>query len=67
MSKDKHHSQKKSSDTIHPFEAEWYIRTLLTSVRNMKFGGKRTKDYAKTTKNPRKSKSHKNRRHSSKK
>ena len=63
----KHHSQKKSSDTIDPFDAKGSVASLLRSVRDMKLGGKRTKKLRKNHKKTRKAKSHKNRRHSAKK
>ena len=67
MLKDKSHSQKKSSNATDPFEeVQGSVASLLKSVRNLKLGGKRTKKVRKNHKT-RKSKSHKNRRHSAKK
>jgi hypothetical protein len=67
MSKDKHHSQKKSSDATDPFEVQGSVASLLKSVRSLKLGGKRTKKARKNHKKTRKATSRKNRRHSAKK
>ncbi len=46
-------TKSKKTTTIDPFEeVQGSVASLLKSVRNMKLGGKRTKKYAKTTKNP---------------